>query len=104
MTTKLISIANDFSPFPAGRYRTDGPYPGEAFREDLLVPALKTFGEVTVDLDGTNGFGSSFLEEAFGGLVRQGFSLDKLKQSLRIKSSRQSYESRIWGYIQAAVH
>lgn len=104
MTSKTISIASDFSPFPAGRYRTDGPFPGEVFREDILAPALRQHGEVTVDLDGTNGFGSSFLEEAFGGLVRKGFSLDLLKKRLHIKSSRQSYEMRIWSYIRDAVH
>jgi len=104
MTTKHISIATDFSPYPSGRYRDDGPFPGQAFRQDILAPALRDFEEVTVDLDGTNGFGSSFLEEAFGGLIREeGFSLDMLKRRLHIKSSRQSYEMRIWGYIDEAV-
>lgn len=104
MTTKLISIAKDFSPFPAGRYLADGPYPGERFRDELLMPALKAHADVTVDLDGTTGFGSSFLEEAFGGLVRKGFSVDELKRRLHIKSERQSYEVRIWSYIAGAVH
>ena len=68
-----ISIANDFSRYPAGRYRDDGSDSGERFRDDLLVPALndESNAGVKVIFDGVAGFGSSFLEEAFGGLVRK---------------------------------
>ena len=103
MTVKYISIASDFSPAPAGRYPEDGPFPGAAFRDKLLIPALKENDEVTVDLDGTAGFGSSFLEEAFGGLVRAGFPVPELRRRLHINSSRQSYAVRVWGYIEGAV-
>lgn len=37
---KIINIRENFSRYPAGRYRADGPYNGEKFREELLVPAL----------------------------------------------------------------
>lgn len=100
--TAKISIAEDFSPSPAGRFRTDGPFPGEAFRDDLLLPKLKENDELLVVLDGTSGFGSSFLEEAFGGLVRKGFKESELRSKLRFESSRPSYESRIWNYIHLA--
>ena len=66
-----ISIARDFSRYPAGRFRTDGDASGEAFRDDCLVKALDRFEQVEVIFDGVAGFGSSFLEEAFGGLVRE---------------------------------
>ena len=72
MRSTKIKVSNDFSHTPAGRYRDDGPYSGEAFREDILVPALKNYDQVVVDLDDVEGFGSSFLEEAFGGLIRHG--------------------------------
>lgn len=99
MTTAVITIATDFSPSPAGRHVGDGPFPGEVFREKLLIPALQKNDAITVDLDGTDGFGSSFLDEAFGGLVRQGFSVVQLKKKLKIHSTRKSYEIRIWDYI-----
>lgn len=69
-STMTIRIASDFSRFPAGRYTTDGPYSGQGFLENKLIPALKNSGSVKIVLDGTMGYGSSFLEEAFGGLVR----------------------------------
>lgn len=99
MSATVISVALDFSPSPAGRFERDGPYPGAVFRDTLLVPALQTHDQVVVELDGTAGMGSSFLEEAFGGLVRMGFSEIDLRNRLQIRSSRKSYEERIWGYI-----
>lgn len=100
MTEKTIVIAQDFSPSPIGRYRSDSDTSGEAFRIDLLVPALKKFDKVTVDLDGTDGYGSSFLEEAFGGLIREeGFTEQQLKRKLSIISNRISYKIRTWTYI-----
>lgn len=103
MSTKYISVAEDFSPSPAGRFIADGPFPGEVFRERHLVPALRSNDQVTVDFDGTDGMGSSFLEEAFGGLVREGFSEEALRAKLHIKSTRSSYEVRVWNYIQRAT-
>lgn len=98
-STTVINVANDFSAFPGGRYRTDGFYSGESFREDLLVPALKK-GPVVVSLDGTMGFGSSFLEEAFGGLIkRDGFTLQALIENLTIEATDQSLVGEAWGYI-----
>ncbi|MCG8520865.1 MAG: STAS-like domain-containing protein [Pseudomonadales bacterium] len=67
---KTIRV-REFTEFPGPRYRDLGPYSGEEFREKILVPAIKEHGgNITIDLDGTFGYGSSFLEEAFGGLIR----------------------------------
>lgn len=64
----------DFTTTPGARYRTDGPFSGQEFREDYLVPALKDALDkgamLEVNLDHAVGFGTSFLEEAFGGLQR----------------------------------
>ncbi len=66
-----ISIAKDFSMYPAGRYPEDGDFNGTTFRREHLVPPLKDKQVLRVIFDGVAGFGSSFLEEAFGGLVRE---------------------------------
>src|SRR5271170_4668971 len=68
-----IRIA-EHAPSPGGRYISDGPFSGEWFRNEILGPAvaaaLESEDKVKVELDGTAGYGSSFLEEAFGGLIR----------------------------------
>lgn len=67
-----IDIAKEFSPVPLGRFPDDSPFNGTTFREQLLLPALKKLPQVQVVFDGAEGYGSSFLEEAFGGLIRNG--------------------------------
>ena len=69
--TKKIGFAEEFSRYPAGRFRRDGPFNGTTFRQEHLVPALRNFDKVEVNFDGVAGFGYSFLEEAFGGLVQK---------------------------------
>ena len=101
---KRIDIAKDFSDTPIGRYHPeDGPFTGERFREEFLYPALKEHGEVSVSIDGTEGYGSSFLEEAFGGLVRKGYySAAQLADVLKIEcndSDFSIYRDLIWRYI-----
>lgn len=96
----VISIAQDFSETPAGRYKKDSSSSGQQFREDLLVPALRSHDCVEVNFDGTLGFGSSFLEEAFGGLVRiEKFAASDLRRRLVIRSNVSVYEKRVWQYI-----
>lgn len=82
MNDTIIDLAKQFTDRPFGRYREDGNRSGEVFREDMLVPALRQHDHVTVNLGGTNFYGSSFLEEVFGGLVRAGFTQAELGQKL----------------------
>lgn len=100
MITKLISIATAFSETPAGRYYTDGPFSGQKFRTEILYPALMENDKVELNLDGTLGYGSSFLEEVFGGLIREcNFSLEELDRKLIIRSSRNLYLRRANQYL-----
>lgn len=66
-----INVRSDFAERPFGRYPKHGPYNGEVFRDKHLIPALRESERVVVILDGVKVYGSSFLEEAFGGLVRR---------------------------------
>jgi hypothetical protein len=96
---KDIDIGRDFTKFPAGRYVTDGIYSGQKFRETILMPALHAFREVRVFLDGTMGYGSSFLEEAFGGLVREGLDKQDVLRRLLLISDDRSIVEEIQEYI-----
>lgn len=98
--TKVLNIATDFSRSPSGRYYTDGPNSGERFREEFLAPALAV-DDVEVNLDGVLTLGSSFLDEAFGGLVREkGIAPSDLRKRLVVKSRLKTYVTKIWSYIE----
>lgn len=69
----------DFSEFPGPRKESIGPNSGEKFRDSVLLPVIANHPDeqIVVNLDGTAGYGSSFLEEAFGGLLRHNIPLSK---------------------------
>lgn len=95
-----ISIAKQFSEFPGGRFPEDGPFNGTTFRKEYLVPPLKDGKHVVVSLDGVAGFGSSFLEEAFGGLVRvEGFKKKSLAKQLELICN----EEDLYDFIEVAI-
>lgn len=71
MPSKRISLVNDFTDAPGGRFRTQGKYSGQEFREDILIPALSEYEDVVVDLNGALGLPASFLDEAFGSTARK---------------------------------
>lgn len=103
-----INVAEQFSKRPIGRYLSDGNSSGEAFRLKFLLPALEGTSPVVVNLDGVAGYPSSFLEEAFGGLVRvHGYTFADLRRRLRLQNADpafDTYEDEIWNYIGEAVH
>ena len=74
MNNVELKIATDFSKTPGARYKEEGDFSGEEFREEVLLPkykeAKKNGCHLVVNLDGTAGLGTSFLEESFGGLIR----------------------------------
>lgn len=70
-----INIAKDFSNTPGGRHEKEGPFSGEQFREEILLPkyleAKESKTGLLINLDGCYGYATSFIEEAFGGLARK---------------------------------
>lgn len=69
-----ISITKDFSETPGARYKNEGKYSGQEFREKILEPkyilAKANKIKIVVNFDGGYGYATSFIEEAFGGLSR----------------------------------
>ena len=95
-----VNIARDFTRFPSGRSKLKGETSGEAFREKFLEPPIRDGEEILVELDGTIGYGSSFLEEAFGGLVRSlSMPAGRLMKILHIKSVDPTLIDEVNGYI-----
>ena len=66
-----INFVEDFTDAPGGRHKKNGPYSGEAFRDDLLLSLLdasiKHDGKLVIDFDSTYGYPISFLSEVFSG-------------------------------------
>jgi hypothetical protein len=95
MDTIKIRVC-DFSKTPGSRYRDEGEkaHSGQEFREDILEPNFKIATtnkqKVHVDLDGTIGYGTSWLEEVFGGLTRA-YGKEKVLNLLEFKSEEEDY-------------
>ncbi len=101
-----IVIAKDFSQAPGARYESEGPNSGEKFRNDILVPKYKEAvenGEILeIDLDGCYGFATSFLEESFGGLVRELKKEGTLSNIKIISNDDVTLEALIRKYVKEA--
>lgn len=86
MGERRYSLARDFSAHPGPRYKRQGKHSGEQFRDKLLT-WLEEPGTIVLDLDGTSGIGSSFIDEAFGGLVfARGMPASEVRNRIRLKS------------------
>lgn len=98
-----IDVAKDFSDDPFGRYPEDGEFNATYFRKNLLVPRLSKLKDnevLTIDFSGVSfGLGSSFIEEAFGQLVREGFDKDFLFTKLAYKFPIKFYEVQAKKFI-----
>ena len=114
--TITLDIAEKFTPTPIGRFRADGKRSGEVFREDILRPELADAAQkgeqLVIDFSGMVGVNPSFLEEAFGGLVRvpdpkhgKTLSADEIFRLVKFYSDKpyfNPYIKKIEGYIRAA--
>lgn len=91
-----LVVAKEFSKTPGPRLIKEGEYSGELFRQRVLLPKFKEAKEkglmLRIDLNGTAGYGTSFLEEAFGGLIRrEGFSFEDVIKIIELISSEEEY-------------
>ncbi|ESE39675.1 STAS-like domain-containing protein [Shewanella decolorationis] len=109
MKTPILFIGDSFSDDPAGRYYTDGDGSGEEFREEVLRPLLSELNNLEINIDkNVEGYGSSFLVEAFGGLIKHGyFQNDELSKKIKISYSNidyKFYKNKIQSYINEAKY
>lgn len=94
MDDKLIIKVKEFSITPGSRYKDEGDCSGEEFRVNILEPnfkeALEKDKKILIDLDGTIGYGTSWLEEVFGGLARK-YGSETVLELIDIKSDEEPY-------------
>lgn len=99
-----ILYVKDFSITPGARYRRLGKASGEEFRDDVLVPALQKEPNLIVNLDGVRGYGSSFLDEAFAGLIRIGIEPETVLTLVsNLQSENRKWKSEIITYVNEAI-
>ncbi len=101
-----IKICTDFTDTPGGRFRKEGKYSGEEFREKILLPKYeeveKKGEKLIIDFDGCFGFGTSFIEEAFGGLVRKHNKRGILNNIIIISQEDETIPDNIKKYVEEA--
>lgn len=101
-----IKLSTDFSATPGGRLIADGDYSGELFRDTLLLEkyeeAERTNTLLEVDFDDCYGVGTSFLEEAFGGLVRKHHKHGILKRLKIVALEDETIPGNIKKYVEEA--
>lgn len=100
----VVLKVSDFSKTPFGRYYSDGIHSGQAFRDEHLIPLIEKYDLINLELDGVFGYGSSFLEEVFGGLVRAGYSYEYLTNSINIITKDEHYRLEINEYMEFASY
>lgn len=105
----IINIAEEYTKTPGARYIADGEFSGEDFRNIILEPRYKECKEnnkkLIINFDGGYGYGTSFLEESFGGLVRKGYSCDELLKNIELISEEEpELIDKVVKYIKEAVY
>ncbi|MFI5160800.1 MAG: STAS-like domain-containing protein [Sphingobacteriales bacterium] len=102
-TKHFLKISSEFSETPGARYYTDGQDSGQEFYEKFLHHAFKEAFEdnsiLTIDLDGTEGYATSFLDEAFMRLTKE-FGKNEVLSHIKIISTEEpDWISEIDSYI-----
>jgi len=107
-----INVVKEYTDKPGARYESQGSNSGEKFRRTILYPKFMESIEkneiLTVNLDGGYGYGSSFLEESFGGLVRtlkkeKNDNYKRVNEIIIISNDNKTWIEKIKGYIKEAI-
>jgi STAS-like domain of unknown function (DUF4325) len=89
-----LNIAKEYTPQPGPRTREEGHFSAEQFMDEVLLDkfdkAVSGGAKLIVELDGGYGYGTSFLEEAFGGLARKR-GIAVVLRHIEIRSEEEPY-------------
>ena len=85
----VVNIATEYSKTLGGRWIRLGEYSGEDFYKKILEPkylAADRSGEkLLIELDGTTGYPSSFLDQSFGELARV-YGVNKVRETIQFSA------------------
>lgn len=86
---RVVNIAKDYSRTLGGRWISLGAFSGEDFYKTLLEPefleAKNSGEELLIELDGTSGYPSSFLDQSFGELGRK-YGVNEVREIIKFKA------------------
>jgi len=100
---KVFDVA-EYTDTPIGRNALDGPKNGADYRENHIVPALGEYEIVKLDFSKTIGTTPSFLEEIFGGIIRDKILTPaELKRRTEVISKYESVKRNVIKYIDEAA-
>lgn len=89
---EIILNVKDFSTSPGPRYVKQGEASGELFYHQKLNPTfvqiVNSDKKIIVNLDGVDGYMSSFLDEAFGNLIFD-FGMEMIKDKVSFISTEE---------------
>lgn len=71
MKPEITLDVSKYTDTPIGRNALDGPKNGADYRDRYVIPAFDEYQMVKLDFTNTMGTTPSFLEEIFGGIVRE---------------------------------
>ena len=91
----IIRIS-DWSVFPGGRHCEDSDYSACEFLENVVLPNIEE--RTIIDLNGTRGIASCFLDELAIEL-RKYFSSEKLHEFLEVRCDHDSIVTEFWRYV-----
>jgi hypothetical protein len=102
-----LNVAKDFSTTPGGRFKKNGSFSGEEFRDNILIPkyfhAIAQNKKLLINLDGCFAYPSVFLDEAFSGLVLNTKYSNVAKNISIISEDQPSLEEDIFNLISIAT-
>lgn len=93
----------DFSRYPGPRTESQGPDSAEVFLRELLKPMFRQAehlkAKLIIDLDGTEGYSTAFLDGSFGELARELGSDRVLRTMVFVTKDEPSLEDEIKLYM-----
>lgn len=103
-----IRMTVDFSKLPGEIDELHGTNTGEKFRNNYLIPVydycLVRDENLNINFCNSHGYAASFLEEAFGGMVRNGYDGKQMLRKMNFKTEEEPLlEDSIVEYIIEAI-